>query len=57
MTTPVAKETKKIDGSIELLHYKALGRTLKRRNLPEDEASAIRFARVVVSERLLDDGG
>ncbi len=57
MNTPVAKETKKIDGSIELLHYKALGRTLKRRNLPEDEASAIRFARVVVSERLLDDGG
>ena len=49
------KEQKKVDGSIELLHYQALSRTLKRRRLPDDEAAAIRYARVVIAERILDE--
>jgi tRNA isopentenyl-2-thiomethyl-A-37 hydroxylase MiaE len=39
----------------ELGHYRALGRTLKRRNLPDDEVTALHYARVLVAERLLDE--
>jgi hypothetical protein len=54
MTGPVRPKDELPPNIPNLGHYRALGRTMKRRNLPDDEVRALAYARVVVAERILD---